>query len=100
MPPQELRIGREWGQAGQGRILAGYCVVDAEGGALRIFLAQTGPKILEFGRYRLVVLDAAGKRYLPKQHSQGGSKIPEAELSTTLFTLDPKTLPPSKAAYV
>jgi hypothetical protein len=46
MRPQELRIGRRFGQLSDNGILSGYSVVDADGGALRISFVQAGPSVM------------------------------------------------------
>jgi len=99
--PEELKIGRTWGWAsGDGNVRTGYSVVDAEGGALRLFFVQSGPSILDSPLVRLVVLDAAGKRYLPEEGDSGGFRALQTNVSTSIFTLNPKALSPKKAAYL
>src|SRR5437762_3050005 len=100
MRPQVLRIGHKFGQVSDTRILRGYSVVDAEGGALRIYFVQVERDAFKSVPPRLVILDAAGERYLPEMSDAGGFGNPTAQLQDAIFTLSPKTLAPSKAAYV
>jgi type II secretory pathway pseudopilin PulG len=101
MRPQEMRIGRSWGQAGEdGMMLAGYSIIDSDGGPLRIFLAQAGPNALDGPAYRLVVFDEMGRRHLPKRGEAGGLMSQGNHLTTAIFTLAPKELAPDKAAYI
>ena len=100
MSPQEMRIGCWWGQAGgDGMILAGYSIIDSDGGPLRIFFTQAGPNALDGSTYRLVVFDEAGGRHLPKQGEVGGLMSQGTHLTTAIFTLTAKELAPDKAAY-
>ena len=101
MSPQGLRIGRRFGQTSDDGIISGESVVDADGGTLRISFVQAGqgPR-LDAPGYRLVVLDAAGGRYLPSRGEAGGMSSHGTYLSHATFTLDPKVLAPGKAAYI
>jgi hypothetical protein len=101
MEPQELRVGGSFGQTSEAGIVSGYSHVDAGGGGLRIFFVQAGPSPrFDSSDYRLVILDAAGKRHLPKRVQAGGLGAPDTHLSNAIFTLGPEILPPGKAAYI
>jgi hypothetical protein len=100
MRPEGLRLGRRFGEAHENVILSGYSVVDAEGGALRVFVVQAGPGVLDPNEYRLVVFDAAGKRYLPKATEASALGSTTTKVRNALFTLDPKTLAPGKAEQI
>jgi hypothetical protein len=101
MSPQEMQIGRRWGQAaGDGMMLAGYSLIDSDGGSLRIFFAQAGPNTLDAPAYRLVVFDEAGQSHLPERGEAGGLMSQGNHLPTAIFTLTPKELAPDKAAYI
>jgi len=101
MRPQEMRIGRWWGQAGEdGMMLAGYSILDSDGSPLGIVFAQAGPNALDGPAYRLVVFDEAGRRHLPKRGEAGGLVSQGNHLTTAIFTLTPEELAPDKAAYI
>src|SRR5947207_566314 len=72
MRPQELKVGHRLGQSSEGSIISGYSVID-ESGVLRVFIVQTGPKIVDDPACRVVVFDRPGKRYLLRQTEAGGS---------------------------
>jgi hypothetical protein len=100
--PQEFRGGRKWGFAKEdGLIVSGYSVVDADG-VLRIYCVRTSPGGLEVNdpEYRVVVFDAAGKRYLPERDQAGGMGTQATHVSTAVFSLDPQTLAPGQVAYI
>lgn len=100
MFPQALRIGGSFGQADpSGTIVHGYAVVDSEG-VLRISFVQAGPSVDDTPSFRLVVLDEAGKRNLPKRDNAGGMANGGTRLHHAVYSLDPKVLPPSKPAYI
>lgn len=108
--PRELKIGRTWSQAGgdEGRLFTGYPVIDAEGGALRLFFVQAGPKPVDFLSLRLVVFEESGARHLPEGSDAGEfaargtppNSAPWTHLHSAIYTLDPKELVPGKAAYI
>jgi hypothetical protein len=100
MSPQELRIGHTFGQAGESRILSGYSVIDSDGGALRISLVQAGRDVFDIPVYRLVILDAAGKRYLPWWADPKRFRSYDTHVNHAIFTLPAKVLEPGRAAYV
>ena len=81
------------------RIVIGYCVVDADNAALRIFFVVAGPDVNDGPPLRVVIYDAAGERYLPKG-DVGGFGNTTSQMIHALFTLDPNMLAPKKAAYV
>ena len=96
-----MRIGRWWGQAGEdGMMLAGYSILDSDGGPLGNFFAQAGPNALDGPAYRLVVFDEVGRRHVPKRGEAGGLLSQGNHLTTAIFTLTPEELAPDKAAYI
>lgn len=101
MTPQPLDVGRSFGVASDAGIVSGYSHVDRGGGGLRIFFVQAGPSPrIDAPAYRLVVFDAAGKRFLPRSIESGGQGTRDTKLSNATFVLRPEILPPAKAAYV
>jgi hypothetical protein len=79
--------------------VSGYSVID-ETGVLRVFIVQTGPKIVDEPAYRVVVFDRPGKRYLLRQTEAGGFGSGEMRLSNAIFALDSKVLAPANAVYL
>jgi hypothetical protein len=81
-------------------MLAGYSIIDSDGGPLRIFFAQAGPNALDDRSYRKVIFDEAGGRNLPERGEAGGLMSWGNHLTTAIFTLTTKELAPDKAAYI
>jgi hypothetical protein len=100
MSPREFRLGEKFGQSSDAGIVSGYAHVDAGSGALRVFLVQAGPSVPDPQTCRLVVFDAAGKRYLLERRAAGGFRSHDTELSNEISTLSPKMLPPDKATHI
>lgn len=103
--PDELRPGKSFGQSGNDHLVTGYAHVDAEGGGLRVLIVQAGPPDpkVEFPMSRVVVLDAAGQRYLPGRPGgviSSGSFNKQAQTAHSSFLLERDVLPPEKVAYV
>src|SRR4051812_1409857 len=99
MRPQELKVGHRLGQSSEGLIISGYSVID-DSGVLRVFIVQTGPKMVDAPAYRLVAFDRAGNRYILRQTEAGGFGSGEMRLSNAVFALDPKALAPANAVYL
>jgi hypothetical protein len=97
-PPSEFRLGRNGG-ANEKILTTVYSVVDSKG-VLQIFVAQAAvPGVLE-APSRVVLLDAAGKRYVPKREKAGGLANRDTALESSLSSLEPKVLTPDKIAYI
>ncbi len=96
--PSPFHLG-PFGGASETILWTGYSVVDADG-VLRIFAARAAvPGILD-PPARVVVFDAAGKRYLPEPEQAGGVGNRGTDLKRNLSSLDPKVLAPDKIAYM
>jgi hypothetical protein len=68
---------------------------------LRIFVVEIGPDVHNNLSARVIILDAAGQRYVPRREGEaGGLGNRDTQMFNAIFTLDPKTLPPDKAVYV
>lgn len=107
MYPQALRVGESFGQSSEEMVVTGYSHVEAQGGGLRFFIAKARPPkdpLDELGvKYRLVIFDADGRRYLPVHPGNTISKgngNRTTLVNYSLFSLRPEVLPPEKATHV
>ncbi|WP_152051012.1 hypothetical protein [Tautonia marina] len=100
--PQKFRVGHDWGVAREDQVISGFSVVDTNGEVLRIHCIVAGqglpdPNAPEF---RVVVFDAAGKRYLPERDEAGGLSNRNTNVRSSVFSLDPRIIAADRIAYI
>jgi hypothetical protein len=99
--PRELHIGRKFGHVSENLMLICFSAIEPGNGALQIFLVEIGPDVHNKQPPRVVILNAAGERYLPKvERDTGMLANRDTQMFNAIFTLSPETLAPTKAAYV
>lgn len=103
--PRALRVGGGTIQTKDTGILKLGSHIDVHDGSVQLSLIQTGPTEPRVPpNIRLVVLDAAGNRYLPQFKVAGTyrtrSEPDKTYLSESIFRLDPLVLDPKKVVRV